>query len=54
MLNKKGEREKKYEKTYEEIVVVPYLYMRHSVVIEIAACCESLATNGTFCEVYYD
>lgn len=40
--------------TCEEIVVVPYLYVRHSVVIEIAACCESLATNGTFCEVHYD
>jgi hypothetical protein len=28
-----------------------YLYVRHSVVIEIAACCESLTANGTFCEV---
>lgn len=38
----------------KKVVVVPYLYVRHSVVIEIAACCESLATNGTFCEEHYE
>ena len=31
-----------------------YLYVRHSVVIEITACCESLAANGTFCEEHYE
>jgi hypothetical protein len=28
-----------------------YLYVRHSVVIEIAARCEALATNWTFCGI---
>ena len=29
--------------------ILPYLYVSHSVIIEIGTCCEALATNGTFC-----